>query len=165
MPTNYATANDPGSTVYSTVYTGVLAPSVIERIFGVLKERFPIVKQGCRYIIGHQIGAISAARRILHMTISSSRKRAWTFTAKNSFLPSLRHTKLGLYSRSHQLYEANDPKRKLESMRASEEAKEAGRGGVSTWEKLLHRLEINLEKGGIKWQSRCGNSIAVLGRI
>lgn len=96
MPTNYATANDPGSTVYSTVYTGVLAPSVIERIFGVLKERFPIVKQGCRYTIGHQIGAISAARRILHMTISSSRKRAWTFTAKNSFLPSLRHTKLGL---------------------------------------------------------------------
>lgn len=50
-------------------------------------------------------------------------------------------------------------------MRASEEAKEAGRGGVSTWEKLLHRLEINLEKGGINWQSRCGNSIAVLGRI
>lgn len=51
------------------------------------------------------------------------------------FLPSIFEAHEARTSRSHQLYEANDPKRKQESMRASEEAKEAGRGGVSTWEK------------------------------
>lgn len=121
-----------------------------------LKERFPIVKQGCRYTISHQIGVISAAC-VLHNIIIS--KEGLDLHGEKLF-PSISEAHEASSNRAHQRYEANDPKRKQESIRASEEAREAGRGGVSTWGKTV--AQIRNEAGEVRdkmakrmWRQYC----------
>lgn len=107
---------------------------MIERVFGVVKEKFPILKQGSEYTIRDQCRVIIAVC-IFHNAIAT---HEGVDLHGEELFPSIRMAQDVSMAHRADAYEVNDPKRKQERIRAREEAEEAlRRTGVSTWGKTV----------------------------